>query len=233
LRSEICQTAGTIADHGGKTREAAIRDQAVLDDVAEHVWIDVTAAKQKHDPLTDQLGELIGKTGRESGGSGTFHDALFQLDNAEDGERDLFLVYEDNFVGVPAGNLESVAADLRDRETIGERRVGLDPDRFSLAHRGEKTGDVIRLDRDDFCLRVQRFHRERNTGEETAAADRDDDRVKIRHLRDTFEAGRALAGDDSGIIVAIDLGKSFLLRGLMGANSSFGKSVLVQDDSRA
>ena len=45
LRSQICEAAGTIADHRSESAKATVRDQTALNHAAEHVWIDVAAAK--------------------------------------------------------------------------------------------------------------------------------------------------------------------------------------------
>ena len=158
---------GPIADHGGETREPAVRHQPALDHAAEDIRIDVAAAEEQDDIFAGQLRQLPGKTGGERGGGGAFHDAFFQFDEAQDGERDLFFIHEHDFVGVLARDLESVAPDLRNGEAVGQGRARFDPDRFARLERGGETGDVIGLDRDDFGLRPERFHRERNAREQT------------------------------------------------------------------
>ena len=129
-----------------------------------------------------------------SGGrGGAFDDAFLQFDDAQNRERDLFFIHEHHLVGVLAGDLERVAPDLGDGETVGQRRACRDANRLPGLQRGGKTRDVIRFDRDDFRLRPQGFDRERDAGEQTAAAHRHDDGIEIGNLLDDFEAHRSLA----------------------------------------
>ena len=92
---------------------------------------------------------------------------------------------------------------------------------------------MFRFDRDDFRLRPQSFHRERDAGEQSAAAHRHNHGIDIRHLFDDFESHRALAGDDGRIVVAIDVGETFFLRDFVRARFRFAKIFSVQDDGRA
>ena len=182
LRGEIGEAARPIANYCRKTRKSPVRHEPALDHAAEHVWIDVAAAEQEDDTFAREFGKLPGEAGCEGRRGGAFDYAFFQFDDAQDRERDLFLVHEYDLVGVLARNLERVAPDLGNGETVGQSRLRLDANWFSCAQSGGKTGDVIGFDGDDLRLRPQSFHRERNPGEQTAAADRHDDGVEIRHL---------------------------------------------------
>ena len=90
------------------------------------------------------------------------------------------------------------------------------PSWFPFAQGGGKTGDVLGLDRDHLHIWSQRLHRERDPGKQSATADGDNDGVEIRHLFDDLDAHRPLAGDDRGIIVAVDVGQAALLRRFRG-----------------
>ena len=96
-------------------------------------------------------------------------------------------------------------------------------DWFSCAQCGRETGDVIGFDRDNLCFGRKRFDCERDAGEQTATADRHDDGIEIRHLLDDLEAHRSLAGDDRGIVVAVDIGQPLLVRDLVRARFRFGE----------
>ena len=93
-------------------------------------------------------------------------------------------------------------------------RVGLhfDPRRLSRFQCSGKTGDVFGFHGDDFHFRAQRFHCQRNARDQSGPADRHDHGIDVRNLLQDFQAHRPLAGDDRRIIVAIDVGQSFLLR---------------------
>ena len=149
LRGEIGEAARPVANYCRKTRKSPVRHEPALDHPAEHVWIDVAAAEQEDDTLAREFGKLPGEAGCEGRRGGAFDYAFFQFDDAQDRERDLFLVHEHDLVGMLAGDFEGVAPDLGDGEAVRQSRPGLDQDRFSCAERRGKTGDVIGFDRND------------------------------------------------------------------------------------
>ena len=109
LRGEIGEAARPIANYCRKTRKSPVRHEPALDHPAEHVWIDVAAAEQEDDTLAREFGKLPGEAGCEGRRGGAFDYAFFQFDDAQDRERDLFLVHEHDLVGVLARDLERVA----------------------------------------------------------------------------------------------------------------------------
>lgn len=92
---------------------------------------------------------------------------------------------------------------------------------------------MIGFDRNDFCLRSQAFDGERHTCEQASAADWHNDRVEIGDLFDNLQAHCALTGDDRGIVVAIDVSESSLLRDFVRLLFRFGKIFSVEHHSRA
>ena len=134
---------------------------------------------------------------------------------------------------MPVCDFESVRTDLRNGETVSECRMHRDSRRFVRFERRGKTGDVFCFDRDDLCFRPQSFHRKRNTGEQPRAADWDDDCVDVGNLFDDLKTHRTLAGDDSRIVVAVDVSEPFVLRDLVSPTFRFGKIFAVQHDIRA
>jgi hypothetical protein len=46
LRRQLGQPTGSIANHGSKSAEPAVRDQTPLNYSAENIWVDVPTAKQ-------------------------------------------------------------------------------------------------------------------------------------------------------------------------------------------
>ena len=65
-----------------------------------------------------------------------------------------------------------------------------------LAH----TLRALRLDADDPRAGPQRLHRERDAGNEPAAADRHDDQVDLGHVLDDLQAEARVAGDDVVVV---------------------------------
>ena len=81
-----------------KRAEPAVGDEADLDDATEHREVDVAAAQHEHDALALEVVELAGEERGERRGAGAFDDALLQLDQAQDRERDRRLVDGDDAV---------------------------------------------------------------------------------------------------------------------------------------
>ena len=131
LRGEIGEAARPIANYCRKTRKSPVRHEPTLDHPAEHVWIDVAAAEQEDDTLAREFGKLPGEAGCEGRRGGAFDYAFFQFDDAQDRERDLFLVHEHDLVGMLAGDFEGVAPDLGNGEAVRQGRPRLDQGRFS------------------------------------------------------------------------------------------------------
>jgi hypothetical protein len=55
LGCQISQTARSIANYGGESAEASVRDETTFDYATEHVGIDVAAAKQKDYSFAHEL----------------------------------------------------------------------------------------------------------------------------------------------------------------------------------
>ena len=63
-----------------------------------------------------------------------------------------------------------------------------------VVHRGIE----LRLHADDLQFRLQRFGRDRDAGDQPAAADRNHQRIELRHRCEHFERDGALPRDDKG-----------------------------------
>ena len=123
--------------------------------------------------------------------------------------------------------------DLRDGQTVRQSRLHRDSNRLSGIQGGGEARNMVGFDRDDFRLRTQALHRERDSREQTAATDGDNDGLEIRHLLDDFEAHRTLARDDGRIIVTIDVGKATFVRDLVRLLFRLGEILPMQHDRRA
>ncbi len=103
----------------------------------------------------------------------------------------------DDLGGDPAGRF--------DRNAFGERiaahrqMLALD----DVVHRRIELG----LHADDAQVRLDRFGRNRDAGDQPAAADRHHQRVEFRHGLKHFERDGALACDDQGIVIGMDHGQ--------------------------
>ncbi len=66
-----------------------------------------------------------------------------------------------------------------------------------------------RLDADDADTGAQCPRRDRDPGNQTAAADRDDQGIEIGSFLEDLERDGSLTGDDSGIGKRVDVGNAF------------------------
>ena len=91
----------------------------------------------------------------------------------------------------------------------------------------------LRLHAYDLQLRLQRFGRNRDAGNQPAAADRNHQRIKLRHGREHFERDGALPRNNQGIVIGMDHGE--VLRLAMRARELGGlfQRLARNDDLRA
>jgi hypothetical protein len=92
---------------------------------------------------------LSGKTDRQRGRGRAFDHSFFHLDEAQDGERYLFFVDEQHSIGVLTRDLECVASDLGNSETVGQRWAVSMRTGFPACNAAEKAGHVFRFHRND------------------------------------------------------------------------------------
>ena len=144
-------------------------------------------------------GRRAGREPRRTGALG--HGALeggVGGDRALDGR----LLDEDDLCDEVAHDRQGPCAHGLDRDALGQGRPA---DRPFLAGKGvPERGIERRLDADDLDLRLQRLRRHGHAGDEPAAADRHDDRVEVRRVRQHFERDGALARHHRRVVVGVD-----------------------------
>ena len=119
---EARESARPVADRHGESAQSAIGDEADLDHAPERRRIDVAAGKHQHDLLPLERVEPPGEESGERRGAGAFDDALLELDQAQDRERDRRFVDGDDVVDDALDERERNVAELRDGKPVGERR---------------------------------------------------------------------------------------------------------------
>src|SRR5438876_1190057 len=70
LRGKIGEPAGAIANDGGEPAQTAVGDETPLNHAAEHIWIDIAAAKQQNNSLAGEFSQFSGQAGGERRGGG-------------------------------------------------------------------------------------------------------------------------------------------------------------------
>ena len=122
---------------------------------------------------------------------------------------------------------ETVTTSSTSSRTMGEGHVARAADRDAVGHRrhrrpaatgpaGGQRGRVRRgalgLHADHPDVGRQRLDRDRDAGEQPAAAGADDDGAHVRALLEDLQADRALPGDDVGVVERVDEHRAGLAR---------------------
>src|SRR6266511_317675 len=87
LAGELVERAGVVGDAHPHPHQAAVLDQAALDDARQDVDVDVAAADQDGDLLADEAGLALHQR-RQRHRAGALGDRLFALEQQEDGVGD-------------------------------------------------------------------------------------------------------------------------------------------------
>lgn len=227
---EVGEAAGAVTDQNIKTVDAPVGGEAALDDAAVGEGIDIAAGEQEDHFASCETGEMSAQEGSEAYGASAFDDAFFQFSEAEHGERDLLLLYLDHLLNEGAGNGEGVAPGLGDGESVGECVSSGKADRVCGGETGGETGCIGRFDTDDLEVGLERVQNRGHTGEQSTAADGDNDRFGIGNLLEDFKCKGALSGDDVRIIEGMDVSELRFLGESDRLGTSFLEGVSVQDD---
>mmetsp|Transcript_4027 Transcript_4027/g.11993 ORF Transcript_4027/g.11993 Transcript_4027/m.11993 type:complete len:362 (+) Transcript_4027:344-1429(+) len=205
---QLSDAARPVAHRNREPDEAAIGGEATLDDAPEHVDVDVAAAQRHHDVLALHVLAVEGtarKQRGEAGGAAALDDHLLRLDQPQHGEGDVLLVYDDHLVHPPPRDGERVRAHLRHRQPVREGWKHRHRHRPPRLQRRRVRRAAARLDPYDLHVRVERLRRERDAGDQAAAAYRHDDGVDVGQLLEQLDADGPGARDDLWVVVAVDV----------------------------
>jgi len=202
---ELGEGAGAVADADRKAAKPALGGEAALDDASEDGDVNVSAAENQDDFFA---GEIAGRRhGRgERNCTGAFDHGFFMFEKFEDTSRDGGLVDEEEFIEARLDEFEAEFADFSDRQAIGQGGLGVDAGDFAGLEGGVERRGVERFDTDDAHGGLYGFDGSGDAGDEASAANGDDDGFDIGDVFENFQAQRALAGDDVGVIKAGDVG---------------------------
>ncbi len=109
--------------------------------------------------------------------TGRFGDRAGIVVDILDCGTDLVSADGNDLVHVVAADIEGVLADLRHRHAVGEQPDLRQHHALTGGHGGLQAIGIVRFDADDLDFRAQVFHVGGDTGDQTAAADRHEDRV--------------------------------------------------------
>ena len=169
--------------------------------------------------------------GRERRGACAFHDRLLDGEKVGDGVFDVVFAHQEDVLHQFGDDAAVEIAGLLDRDAFRDRladagQVGA----FDhVVHRRIGLGlHAIDLDR-----RLDRFRRERDAGDDSAAADGNDQRVEIGKVLHHLEAAGSRARHDNGIVIGMDEGAAFFLRDGVGADERIAERRAMKNDARA
>jgi len=205
---EVQESAGAVLQINADTQKPAIFYQAALDDFGKKGDVDVAAADHNDSATVTEVGLGL-DDGGERGGSGTFGQGFFLLEEHEDGAGDFLVIDGDDLVDVAGNEREGDVSGAADSDAVGDGCFSVDGDGsagFACAkHRRQALG----LNTDDADFWVGLFESARDSADKAAAADGDDDSFNVGDLFEEFEADGSLTADDHGIVEWMDEGAAF------------------------
>src|SRR5205807_1760450 len=170
---------------------------------------DVAAGEDdRHARAGRQLDQSVQQR-RDRGGGGAFDDEFATLHDPDHGVEDFAVGEGHDFVDEALYDGKVDLAGAADAQAVDDRFA---VDRFevtgfdALLHRRA----IARFDADDADVRVVTLHGHRDAGDQSAAADRDDDRVELGPVLNDFQSERSLAGDELLVVERMNVRESFV-----------------------
>ncbi|MNH12842.1 hypothetical protein D3C79_723950 [compost metagenome] len=135
----------------------------------------------------------------------------------------------DHLIDEVAAQLETMGADLRHRHAVGKRADLRQDHPLARGHRSLQAIGVFRFDTDHFDLRPQVLHISGDPGDQSAAANRHEDRVQCpRLLTQDLHGHRALPGDHIGVIEWRHEGRALAVGQGQRVGQGMGEALTVQ-----
>jgi hypothetical protein len=227
---EFGEGAGLVEEVDAEADEAAVLDEASLDDAAEEGDVDVAAADEDGGAgVVGEAGAAL-QEGGEGGGSGTFGEGLFAFEEGEDGAGDFVFVDGDDFVDIFLDHGEGDVAGAADGDAVGDGGSGVEGDGVvggeGVAHGGEARG----LHADDADAGLHFLDGAGDAADEAAAADGDDDGFEVFDLLEEFEADGSLPCHDERVVEGMDEGHALLFAEAGGFGAGLVVVAAVEND---
>ena len=193
-RQELRQLARPVGDAGPDDEVAVGDGEAVAHHRDEEGGVDVPAGEHRH--RRPAASDLAREKRRDADGARALDDELRPLEEEHDGLADLLVGHRDDVVEHAVEDACRQLAGLLHGDAVGDREAG--------AARQKSLGPHT----DDAHGRSRGAQRERDARGEPAAADRNEDRLEVRHLVD--ELDRPLARDHERLLERVDEGRAVL-----------------------
>ena len=211
-------------------------DVGALGDIAQTVEVHVrTGIDRDERARSARFARRVLLDARHRQGAGGLRDGARVLEDVLNCGANLIGGHEQDLIDVLLGEAESLLADAAHRDAVGEDADAIQRHAPAGTQRFEHSGRVLGLDADDLDPRIQRFRVGRNPGDQTAAADRNEDRVDgvAVQLAQDFHADRTLTGDHVRIVERVHEHQTALARQLDGPFVGMIVVVAVQHDLAA
>ena len=221
------QRARHVARAHRHARQAASADHTPFDNGRQQHRVDVSAAQHQTDlPTTEALGvfQQCGNSSRPR----AFDQALFDLQEHDDGPLDISLIHQHDIVDMLFDQSPCHVARCADRDALGDRRAALWQRR--VLHRIEHAGKPHHLHTDDLDGRLQCLGRHRDPCDQATAANGDHQSVEVRLRFEHLDPDRALACDNGLVIVRMDESQLLAFGQCQGMITRLVEGVAMQND---
>src|SRR6202041_2497508 len=200
---ELLQRRRMVRKVYAQPHKPAVLHQTALDDTRQQRNVDVSASDENTDPFAAQR-DLVLQHGCCRHGSGAFGQRLLLLKKQENRVRDLFFVNRDDIVHVSLHQRKRHRAraancySVRDRYFRSQSNWGTLLD--GRSHRRKLRG----LNPDHADFRIGLLNRAGDAGNQTTAADGDDEYIDFRLLFEHLKPKSSLAGNHRFIVEGMD-----------------------------
>ena len=205
IRSGVTHCLGELRERSSHVRnfdahanEPAFAHQVAHENARQNARVDVATAEHNAHCFAFELLAVLQQRS-DAGRTCAFGHRLFDFDQKCDGFFNRRFVNEQHVLYQRPRNRHRHFARVADCQTFGNR-FRAHVHRFatqSLRHRRER----FRFNANDLNARLHPMRRDRTTGDQTAATDRNNQRVELWRGFEHFERERALPRDDVRIIV--------------------------------
>ena len=194
--------------------------------------VDVAAGQDADDLFALDV-DLVVEHGRERSGAGGLNDLLAALEQQQDGGGDLVVGDRNNAVYVLLDIFEGLFARSLYRDAVRDGVNGIRRLALAGAEGIRDRRSTLGLYADDLDARVDLLGAGSDTGDQSAAAGRNEDHVDKRQVAQDLERDGALAGHDVLVIERMDELRAGLLADLAGLGVGFVIDVARQNDISA
>ena len=176
--AELAEGAGTLRDRDGEQRLASFAELRALGDETQAIEVHVGAAQRRRRAAARaRCARLdVRLQAGERQRAGRLHDRARVVEDVLDRGADLVVVDADDLVHRRLHDREGVLADLLHRDAVGEQPDIVEPHAVSGRQRLRHRVGIDRLDADHLHVGPQRLDVGADAGDQSAAADRHEDR---------------------------------------------------------